>query len=119
MSMVPMTGLKFAPLPYLAENMPESFTSMGLTAENVVESMASTAQDQDQFSLLSHNAPLRQSKQAYSTRRSCRWSVNRRAGRNGAKRSRLSSSSGDEGPRADTTLEALGKLKAAFKEVGR
>jgi acetyl-CoA acyltransferase len=34
MSMVPMTGYKFAPLPYLAENYP-AFTSMGLTAENV------------------------------------------------------------------------------------
>ena len=54
MSMVPMTGVKFAPLPYLAENMPESFTSMGLTAENVVEKYGISRQDQDQFSLQSH-----------------------------------------------------------------
>ena len=41
MSMVPMTGYKFSPNPYLAEHYPEAFTSMGLTAENVAKNTKS------------------------------------------------------------------------------
>ena len=54
MSMVPMTGYKFAPNPYLAEHYPEAFTSMGITAENVAEKYGVSREDQDAFSLRSH-----------------------------------------------------------------
>jgi acetyl-CoA acyltransferase len=54
MSMVPMTGLKFSPMPFLAENAPESFTSMGLTAENVAAKYGIGRADQDVFALGSH-----------------------------------------------------------------
>jgi acetyl-CoA acyltransferase len=54
MTMVPMTGFKFSPLPYLAENMPEAFTSMGLTAENVAAKYGIHREEQDAFSLRSH-----------------------------------------------------------------
>ena len=59
MSMVPMTGLKFSPMPYLAENNPEAFTSMGLTAENVAEKYRISREDQDAFALQSNRRRLR------------------------------------------------------------
>ena len=54
MTMVPMTGYKFSPLPYLAENMPQAFTNMGLTAENVAAKYGVSRLDQDAFALRSH-----------------------------------------------------------------
>ena len=120
MSMVPMTGLKFAPMPYLAENMPESFTSMGLTAENVADKYGISRQDQDAFSLRSHQRAaaavecgrirpadraaggVRSSSRAGMASQTVKTFVFKR----------------DEGPRADTSLEALAKLKPAFKEGG-
>ncbi len=49
MSMVPMTGLKFSPMPSLAQEAPHYFTNMGLTAENVAEKYGISRQDQDAF----------------------------------------------------------------------
>ena len=54
MSMVPMTGYKFAPNPYLAEHYPEAFTSMGITAENVADQYGVSREDQDAFALRSN-----------------------------------------------------------------
>ena len=54
MSMVPMTGYKFAPNPYLAKHYPAAFTSMGITAENVSEQYGVSRADQDTFALRSH-----------------------------------------------------------------
>jgi len=51
MSMVPMTGYKFAPNPGLAVDAPESFTAMGLTAELVAERYGVSRTDQDLFAL--------------------------------------------------------------------
>ena len=119
MSMVPMTGLKFAPLPYLAENMPESFTSMGLTAENVVEKYGINRQDQDQFSLLSHQRATAAVEAGVFDSQIVPLEVSIVGpGGNGSQTVKTFVFKRDEGPRADTTLEALGKLKAAFKEGG-
>jgi acetyl-CoA acyltransferase len=119
MSMVPMTGLKFAPMPYLAENMPESFTSMGLTAENVVEKYGISRQDQDLFSFQSHQ-------RAYAAVESGLFDpeivpLEVSVVGPGSNRNQLVKTfvfRRDEGPRADTTIEALGRLKPAFKEGG-
>ena len=59
MSMVPMTGYKFAPNPYLAEHYPEAFTSMGITAENVAEKYGVSREDQDAFSFRSHQKAIK------------------------------------------------------------
>src|SRR3989337_1848086 len=57
MSMVPMTGLKFAPNPFVAAESPQVFTNMGLTAENVAAKYGVSRRDQDEFALRSnHNA---------------------------------------------------------------
>jgi acetyl-CoA acyltransferase len=118
MTMVPMTGLKFAPMPYLAENMPWAFTAMGLTAENVAVKYNINRQDQDAFSLQSHQ-------RAYAAVSSGRFDpeivpmeVNITEPGNGGTITKTIVFKRDEGPRADSSLEALAKLKPAFKEGG-
>ncbi len=119
MSMVPMTGLKFAPLPYLAENMPEFFTSMGLTAENVVDKYGVSRQDQDQFSLLSHQRAIAAIEAGVFESQIVPLEVSVVGpGGNGSQLVKTFVFKRDEGPRADTTIEALGKLKPAFREGG-
>jgi acetyl-CoA acyltransferase len=54
MSMVPMTGNKFAPSPVFAAESPEVFTNMGLTAENVAAKYGVSREDQDAFALRSN-----------------------------------------------------------------
>ena len=120
MSMVPMTGYKFSPMPYLAEQYPAAFTSMGLTAENVTVKYGVSRQDQDAFSLRSHQ-------KAASAVTSGRFDPEIvplqvaivEPGGNGQKTvTRSFVFQRDEGPRADSSLEALAKLKPAFKEGG-
>lgn len=119
MTMVPMTGYKFSPNPYFAQDLPHYYTNMGLTAENVSKKYGISREAQDEFSLRSHqrasqavNAGLfdpelvpidvqvteldereQPVKKSFTVRR-------------------------DEGPRLDTSLEALAKLKPAFQEGG-
>jgi len=119
MSMVPMTGYKFAPNPYLAEHYPEAFTSMGITAENVAEKYDVKRADQDAFALRSHQRAMR----AIQTDRFAEQIVPVDVelvtpGNNGKPKIKSFTFDVDEGPRADTSLEALGKLRAAFKEGG-
>jgi acetyl-CoA acyltransferase len=118
MSMVPMTGFKFAPMPFLAENMPQAFTNMGLTAENVAEKYGVSRPDQDAFALRSHQ-------KAFAAVDSGRFDpeivpveVRVTEPGNGHSREKVFVFKRDEGPRGDTSLEALAKLKPAFKEGG-
>ena len=119
MSMVPMTGYKFAPQPYLAENYPAAFTNMGLTAENVAVQYGISRDDQDAFALRSHQAAAA----AVGSGRFDEEIVPLEVeiidpGENGHPSRRSFVFSRDEGPRADTSLQALAKLRPAFKEGG-
>ncbi|MBM3145486.1 MAG: thiolase family protein [Chloroflexi bacterium] len=119
MTMVPMTGYKFAPTPHLAARYPEAFTSMGLTAENVAVKYSVSREDQDKFALRSHTL----ANQAVTSGRFDPELVPIEVeivepGSNGKPKTRKFTFSRDEGPRADTNLEALAKLKPAFKEGG-
>ena len=119
MSMVPMTGYKFAPNPALAAQAPESYTAMGLTAELVSERYGISRTDQDIFALGSNQ-------KAAEAVTSGRFDpeivpvpveiVELGEDRRPVRRSFLFNR--DEGPRADTSLEALAKLRPAFKEGG-
>jgi len=51
MSMVPMTGYKFSPNPYFAQDLPHYYTNMGLTAENVAAKYGISRADPDEFAL--------------------------------------------------------------------
>lgn len=119
MSMVPMTGNKFAPNPFFAADQPEVFTNMGLTAENVAAKYGVSRQDQDEFALRSHQC-------ASSAVDSGRFDPEIvpvevevvEMGADGKPATRRFTVSRDEGPRRDSSLEGLAKLRPAFKEGG-
>jgi acetyl-CoA acyltransferase len=126
MSMVPMAGNKFAPNPGFAEEQPEIFTSMGLTAENVAVKYGISRQDQDAFSLASHRNASAAIEAGYFKDQIVPLEVeiveiapgsSAEGGKNEARRRRLTFAV-DEGPRKDTSLEALAKLRPAFKQGG-
>src|SRR5436309_11097925 len=58
MSMIPMGGFHFSPNPYLMDHYPDSYLSMGLTAENLARKYQITREQADQFSLRSHQRAL-------------------------------------------------------------
>ena len=120
MSMVPMGGLKFAPNPFFAIECPEMYTSMGLTAENVAEKYGVNRQDQDEFSLRSHQRANAAVESGLFDPEIVPLEVEIiEPGTNGdgpVKRSFVFKR--DEGPRADTSIEALTKLRAVFKDGG-
>ena len=119
MSMVPMTGYKFAPNPYLAEHYPEAFTSMGITAENVAEKYGVSREDQDGFSFLSHQKANKAVQSGRFDPEIVPFEVEIiEPGNNGKTEKKTYTINRDEGPRADTSLDALGRLRPAFKVGG-
>jgi acetyl-CoA acyltransferase len=119
MSMVPMMGYKFSVNPYFAAELPHYYTNMGLTAENVAVKYKITREDQDTFALHSHQ-------RAAAAVNSGRFDPElvpidvelKELGADGKPLTKNFTVKRDEGPRADTSLEALAKLKPAFKEGG-
>ncbi|MGB9521671.1 MAG: thiolase family protein, partial [Anaerolineales bacterium] len=119
MSMVPMTGFKFSPMPYLVEHYPEAFTSMGITAENVATKYGISREEQDQFSLISHQRAVAAIENGYFESQIVPFEVTiKEATPDGIVKTNQFVFKVDEGPRKDTTIEALAKLKPAFKEGG-
>ena len=119
MSMIPMGGYHFSPNPYLMEHYPDSYLSMGLTAENLAVKHRITREEQDQFSLRSHQratAAIEQGKfrDEIVPLEVIDVSLN---GGNKPQTSRVMFET-DEGPRRDTSIEALAKLKPAFHAHG-
>jgi acetyl-CoA acyltransferase len=119
MSMVPMAGFKFAPNPFFAAESPQVYTSMGLTAENVAAKYGISREEQDAFSLRSHQKALAAVESGLFDAEIVPIEVEIvEAGADGKPIKRSFTFRRDEGPRADTSLEALAKLKPAFKEGG-
>jgi acetyl-CoA acyltransferase len=120
MTMLPMTGLKYAPNPFFATDSPAIFTSMGLTAENVAEKYGVNREDQDEFSLRSHQNAYRAVESGLFDPEIAPIDVEIiEPGSNGdSPKKRQYTFKRDDGPRADTSLEALGKLRAVFKVDG-
>ena len=119
MTLVPMGGLRYLPAPALAGAHPEYLTNMGLTAENLVERDGITRAQQDEFAYHSH----RKAAAAIAAGRFVDEIVPVQAalpGRDakGRPSQKLVEFKVDEGPRADTTIEALARLKPAFKAGG-
>lgn len=114
MSMVPMTGYKFSPHPQLAETYPEAYTSMGITAENVADAYDVDRVAQDEFALTSHQRAVK----ALETGRFEGQIVPLEVTVKTTDGEKILQFSQDEGPRADTSLEALAGLRPAFKEGG-
>ncbi len=118
MSMVPMTGFKFSPMPYLAENYPEAFTNMGLTAENVAEKYAVSRDDQDAFALQSNLRAAEAVETGRFDEQIVPVPVTIKGVNEGGICEKTFVFKRDEGPRGDTSLAALARLKPAFKEGG-
>lgn len=114
MSMVPMVGNKFAPNPWLAKNYPCVYLGMGLTAENVAEEFGISREDQDAFGYRSHmNAVAAQGAGRFEEE-----IVPLEVEIVTAEGARTVTFDADEGPRRDTSPEAMAKLKPAFKKNG-
>ena len=120
MSMVPMTGNKFAPNPFFARESPRMFTNMGLTAENVASKYGVSRQDQDEFALRSNQRASAAVEGGVFDPEIVPIEVEIvEPGSSGAETVHRSFTfKRDEGPRADTSLEALSKLRPVFKEGG-
>ncbi|CAG0985358.1 acetyl-CoA acyltransferase [Anaerolineae bacterium] len=118
MSTVPMTGFHFSPNPYLAQEYPGVYLGMGLTAENVAREYNVSRQDQDQFALRSHQRALAAQAAGKFKEEIIPLDVTIVEKSDGEVTTQKYVFEVDEGPRRDTTLEALASLKPAFAMGG-
>ncbi|MHB8986712.1 MAG: acetyl-CoA C-acyltransferase [Eubacteriales bacterium] len=119
MSLVPMGGNKIAPNLYLMESIPASYISMGLTAENVAARYNVTREDQDLFSVESHEKAYRAIQEGRFKKEILPLEVEfTELGPDGRAHSKKSIFDTDEGVRPGTTMEILAKLKPAFHARG-
>jgi acetyl-CoA acyltransferase len=111
--------LKFSPNPYLASQWPGAYLGMGLTAENVAEKYGISRADQDEFAYESHKKAIRAVESGLFDPEIVPLQVELvEYDKSGKIQKNTFTFKRDEGPRADTTLEALARLKPAFKEGG-
>ena len=118
MSMVPMTGNKFAPNPWLVENYPEVYVSMGQTAENVAQKYSISREDQDAFGYRSHMRAIAAQDAGKFKGEIVPLEIEQVVMENGQAVSRTLVFDADEGPRRGTSLEAMAKLRPAFASKG-
>ncbi|HLH44405.1 MAG TPA: acetyl-CoA C-acyltransferase [Bryobacteraceae bacterium] len=118
MSMTPMTGNKFSPNPWLVDHFPQIYMSMGLTAERLYRKYGISREEQDQFSLRSHQNALKAQAEGKFDEEIVPVEVAETVLENGKPSARRTVFNKDEGPRADTSLEALAKLKPVFHAEG-
>ncbi|WP_298482975.1 thiolase family protein [uncultured Chloroflexus sp.] len=119
MSMVPMSGNKFSPNPYLAQHDPAVYLGMGLTAENVARRFEISRADQDAFALRSHQRALAAQAAGLFDRSIVPVEIEIvEPGADGRPQRQVYIFDRDEGPRADTSAEALAKLKPVFAAEG-
>jgi len=118
MSMVPMTGWKLAPNYKIAKEHPEYYMGMGLTSEEVARDYKISRQDQDEFAYNSHMKAINAQKEGYFKDQIVPIGVEEIYVENGKRKEKKFIVDRDEGPRADTTIEALAKLKPVFAADG-
>lgn len=119
MSMIPMGGSKITPNEELVKKNPDAYLSMGLTAERVAEKWKISREAQDEYSFQSHQKAVAAIKAGKFNSEivPIHWTETRLDDHNKPLTTEKTFSI-DEGPREDTTLEALLKLKPAFKTTG-
>src|ERR671935_634072 len=118
MTMIPMGGHKVSANPWLVANYPDAYLSMGLTAERLAKRFDITREMADEFSLRSHQKALAATQAGKFEDEIVPVPVSFTTP-NGAKPQRIDIVfKVDEGPRADTSLEALAALKPAFHARG-
>jgi acetyl-CoA acyltransferase len=120
MSLIPMGGLKPSPNPWMAEHYPAALLTMGLTAERVAQHYKISREDQDAFALASHKKALAAQAAGRFGEELIPVTVTtalpgRKAGKPEVTETIFAA---DEGPRADTSAEALARLRPAFHVRG-
>ena len=124
MSLLPFGGLKPSPNPWLAEHYPAALLTMGLTAERVARHFAVSREDQDAFALASHRKAVAAQSAGRFADELVPVTVTTAvpSTKSGPKAGKPVVTelvfAADEGPRADTSAEALAKLKPVFHAQG-
>ncbi|BAU05856.1 thiolase family protein [Fischerella sp. NIES-3754] len=118
MSLIPMGGHYFAPNPRMMVDMPKVYCTMGITAENVMQYYEISRQEQDAFALRSHQKALVAIRQGRFTEEIVPLEVRDILYIDGTPRPVEKVFTVDEGPRPDTSIEALMKLPPVFRVGG-
>ena len=118
MSLVPMSGFYFQPDPGVVSDDPELYVSMGVTAENIAHQWGVTREAQDAFALQSHQRALAALAEGRFRDEIVPLDVTDIGYADGRRTERTFTFDTDEGPRADTSLEALARLRPVFRAGG-
>jgi acetyl-CoA acyltransferase len=119
MSLVPTVGWKTVLNYEIAKKHPDWYSSMGATAEAVAAEYKVSREDQDAFALSSHQKAVKAIKEGKFSSQIVPVTVNENyVDADGKKKTRPFVVDTDEGPRADTNMESLSKLKPVFKNGG-
>ena len=121
MSLVPTMGFKTVPNYQIAIDHPDYYIGMGLTAEEVASKYGVTRQEADEFSFNSHQKAVKAVNSGLFDEEITPMDIEEvyYDSASESKRSRTYTVGRDEGPRADTSMEVLGKLRAVFKQGGQ
>lgn len=120
MTLVPMSGFHYAPDPYMVKNKPEVYIGMGITAENVAKKYGISREDQDEFAFQSHQKAVDAVKSGRFKDEIIPLETSySEMDESGTKAiTRTITFDTDEGPRADTSVQALAGLRPAFDPKG-
>ena len=120
MSLVPMTGHKLSPNPYLASNAPEVYMSMGATAENVADEWGITREDMDEFAYHSHRKAAAATDAGTFADEIVPFTIEETTiGSDGQPQTKSVIFDQDEHLRRETSREGLAKLRPVFRQNGR
>ena len=118
MTMIPMGGHKISPNPWLVDHYPDAYLSMGLTAERLARRFGITREMADEFSLRSHQKAMAAIQSGKFEDETVPVPVSFTTPNGSKPKKQEILFKVDEGPRADTSLEALHSLKPAFHMKG-
>ncbi|MBD3885713.1 acetyl-CoA C-acyltransferase [Phormidium tenue FACHB-886] len=118
MSLIPMGGHTLAPNPNLVAEMPQAYCTMGLTAENVAQQYGISREDQDTFALRSHQRALAAIQAGKFDEEIVPMQVRETLYQDDELQTKEILFQTDEGPRPDSSLEALAKLPTVFHVRG-
>jgi len=119
MTLIPMGGHKVSPNPYLVDHYPDAYLSMGLTAENLAQKYDISRDQQDAFAYRSHQNAIKAIDSGKFKDEVVPLTVElEQVHESGRREVETVIFDTDEGPRRDTSLEALAKLKPSFAVNG-
>jgi acetyl-CoA acyltransferase len=118
MSLVPMGGNKVCPNPTLVDEYPDVYLSTGLVAENHARDYSITREEQDAFALTSHQRAVAAIEAGRFSGEITPLNFSVAVPQNGGHELRTVTFDRDEGPRRDTSAQALAKLRPAFHANG-